>query len=193
MIKIDKKEIEESIKITAKPIKITVDNLQTTKISIKEEGNEMIESMNLIDLYASKHRENIEKETKGKIEELRKKSDIINKYNELVEKFEKDCDELYLSQFTEEEKKDIIVDKLIGDANKPLQRSYGTVAKYKVNIRFNPSGFNEVMNENQEKIGKVNDLVETAKTHVGIAKTKEEVEEILTRYGIIKKGKLVVD
>ena len=30
----------------------------------KKEGNKMIESINLIDLYANKHRESIEKETK---------------------------------------------------------------------------------------------------------------------------------
>lgn len=40
---------------------------------------------------------------------------------------------------------------------------------------------------------KRDDLDKTVKAHVGIAKTKEEVEEILTRYGIIdKKGKLVI-
>lgn len=152
----------------------------------------MIESINLIDLYASKHKENIEKETKEKVEELRKNCDVINKYNELVEQFKKDCDELYLSQFTEEEKMDIIADKQIGDGEKQLQRSYGTWDKYKVNHSFNPKGYEEFMNEQQEKINDVNDLVKTVKAHVGIAKTKEEVEEILTRYKIIdKKGKLV--
>ena len=54
----------------------------------KKEGNKVIESINLIDLYASKHRESIEKETKEKVEELRRKCDVINKYNELVEQFE---------------------------------------------------------------------------------------------------------
>ena len=34
---------------------------------IKKEGNKMLESMNLIDLYANKHKESIEKEAKEKI------------------------------------------------------------------------------------------------------------------------------
>lgn len=109
----------KELKITANEVKITVDDLYVPNTINcaelyekwllgkfnKKEGNKMIESIYLIDLYANKHRESIEKETKEKVEELRKECDVINKYNELVEQFEKDCDELYLSQFTEEEKR----------------------------------------------------------------------------------------
>ena len=161
----------------------------------KKEGNKMIESINLIDLYANKHRESIEKETKEKVEELRKKCDVINKYNELVEQFEKDCDELYLSQFTEEEKSKIIAEQhIVNDADKQLGAS-GDLNEYKycINYDFCNDDYYELMNEKENKLNEINDLVKTVKAHVGIAKTKEEVEEILTRYGIIdKKGKLVI-
>jgi len=161
----------------------------------KKEGNKMIESINLIDLYANKHRESIEKETKEKVEELRKKCDVINKYNELVEQFEKDCDELYLSQFTEEEKIKIIAKQhIVNDADKQLGAS-GDLNEYKycINYDFCNDDYYELMNEKENKLSEINDLVKTVKAHVGIAKTKEEVEEILTRYGIIdKKGKLVI-
>lgn len=51
----------------------------------------------------------------------------------------------------------------------------------------------KLMNERESKLNEINDLFKTVKAHVGIAKTKEEVKEILTRYGIIdKKGKLVI-
>ena len=161
----------------------------------KKEGNKMIESINLIDLYANKHRESIEKETKEKVQELRKKCDVINKYNELVEQFEKDCDELYLSQFTEEEKSKIIAEQhIVNDADKQLGAS-GDLNEYKycINYDFCNDDYYELMNEKENKLNEINDLVKTVKAHVGIAKTKEEVEEILTRYGIIdKKGKLVI-
>lgn len=161
--------------------------------TIKKEGNNMIESMNLIDLYANKHKENIEKETKEKIEELRKKCDVINKYNELVEKFEKDCDELYLSQFTEEEKNEILIDKdCIDDSGMQLRASGGCQLKYYTNNNFHNGEYFEIMNDRDKKINELNDLVKMVKAHVGIAKTKEEVEDILERYGIIKKGKLVI-
>ena len=162
---------------------------------IKKEGNKMIESINLIDLYANKHRESIEKETKEKVEELRKKCDVINKFNELVERFEKDCDELYLSQFTEEEKNKILINKdMIDDADMQL-RTTGepSEVKYYTNKSFCNDDYYKLMNERESKLNEINDLVKTVKAHVGIAKTKEEVEEILTRYGIIdKKGKLVI-
>lgn len=161
----------------------------------KKEGNKMIESINLIDLYANKHRESIEKETREKVEELRKKCDVINKFNELVEQFEKDCDELYLSQFTEEEKNKILINKdMIDDADMQL-RTTGepSEVKYYTNKNFCNDDYHKLMDERESKLNEINDLVKTVKAHVGIAKTKEEVEEILTRYGIIdKKGKLVI-
>ena len=195
--------------ITANKTKITVDDLYAPntincaefyeKFVLgkfnKKEGNKMIESINLIDLYANKHRESIEKETKEKVEELRKKCDVINKYNELVEQFEKDCDELYLSQFTEEEKKEILIKQdMIDDADMQLRTTGGpSEVKYYTNKNFRNDGYYELMDERENKLNEINDLVKMVKAHVGIAKTKEEVEEILTRYGIIdKKGKLVI-
>lgn len=165
---------------------------------IKKEGNKMIESINLIDLYANKHRESIEKETKEKVEELRKKCDVINKFNELVEQFEKDCDELYLSQFTEEEKNKMLLNPEIAfDNYKPLREKNicngPTRYRYYTNDCIRNEEIEKVESDMANKIEEINDLVKTVKAHVGIAKTKEEVEEILTRYGIIdKKGKLVV-
>lgn len=159
---------------------------------IKKEGNKMIESINLIDLYANKHRESIEKETKEKAEELRKKCDVINKYNELQEKYKNDLKELYLSQFTEEEKTQMALGNL-NDEDKQLKHNLGCCDVYYINNSFKPDGYENLMDERSEKLDEINDLVKMVKAHVGIAKTKEEVEEILTRYGIIdKKGKLVV-
>lgn len=200
---------EQELKITANKLKIITDDLYVPNTINcaelyekyvlgkfnKKEGNKMIESMNLIDLYANKHRESIEKETKEKVEELRKKCDVINKYNELVEQFEKDCDELYLSQFTEEEKNKILINKdMIDDADMQL-RTTGepSEVKYYTNKNFCNDDYYKLMDERESKLNEINDLVKTVKAHVGIAKTKEEVEEILTRYGIIdKKGKLVI-
>lgn len=189
---------EQELKIPTNKIKITVDDLYAPYVLgkfNKKEGNKMLESINLIDLYANKHRESIEKETKEKVEELRKKCDVINKYNELVEQFEKDCDELYLSQFTEEEKNKILINKdMIDDADMQL-RTTGepSEVKYYTNKNFCNDDYHKLMDERESKLNEINDLVKTVKAHVGIAKTKEEVEEILTRYGIIdKKGKLVI-
>ena len=235
----------------------------------KKEGNDMLESLNLVDLYAYKQKEKIESETKEKIEELKGKNEIINKFNELAEKFKKDCDELYLSQFTEEEKNDILIDKDFDDSDMPLTRDDGYLGNYTINLDFKPSEYYDLMNERNKEINKIkaleekfqedcknlylsqfteeekqqilvtgdciddsqlplrssqdlsqeyfinedfkpegyetirneaknklneiDSLMKTVKAHVGIAKTKEEVEEILTRYEILdKKGKLKI-
>lgn len=188
---------EQELKIPTNKIKITADDLYAPYVLgkfNKKEGNKMLESINLIDLYANKHRESIEKETKEKVEELRKKCDVINKFNELVEQFEKDCDELYLSQFTEEEKKNALSNvKELNDIDKQLQRKLCSYDRYIINEMFQTEDIINTMEEMKQKECEINDLVKTVKAHVGIAKTKEEVEEILTRYGIIdKKGKLVI-
>lgn len=160
----------------------------------KKEGNDMLESLNLVDLYASKQKEKIESETNKKVEELKEKSEIINKFNELKEKFKKDCDELYLSQFTEEEKSEILLDKEpVDDRDKQLIRDKAYLYDYHTNDDFKSSEYYDLMNESNKEINKINELVKTVKAHVGIAKTKEEVEEILTRYEILdKKGKLKI-
>lgn len=186
----------QELKITANELKIITDDLYVPNTIIgkfnKKEGNKMIESINLIDLYANKHRESIEKETKEKVEELRKKCDVINKYNELVEKYKNDLKELYLSQFTEEEIKEMTFVRL-NDEDKQLRYNPAIYNSYSVNGSFKPDGYESLMDGRSEKLDEINDLVKTVKAHVGIAKTKEEVEEILTRYGIIdKKGKLVI-
>ena len=187
---------EEELELVEKA-SIFCESYAVEKIN-KKEGNKMIESINLIDLYANKHRESIEKETKEKVEELRKKCDVINKYNELVEQFEKDCDELYLSQFTEEEKNKMLLNPEIAfDNYKPLREKNicngPTQYRYYTNDCIRNEEIEKVENDMVNKVEEINDLVKTVKAHVGIAKTKEEVEEILTRYGIIdKKGKLVI-
>mgnify|MGYP006867954150 CR=1 FL=1 len=162
---------------------------------IKKEGNKMIESINLIDLYANKHRKSIEKETKEKIEKIKNESSIKKQYDEITQKCKDDLQKLYISQFTDEE-----IEKVketlegLSSYQKELQHKTSICEfGYFINSDFKNDEIKSLENEMINKINELNDLVKTVKAHVGIAKTKEEVEEILTRYGIIdKKGKLVI-
>lgn len=161
----------------------------------KKEGNKMIESINLIDLYANKHRESIEKETKEKVEKIKNESSIKKQYDEITQKCKDDLQKLYISQFTDEE-----IEKVketlegLSSYQKELQHKTSICEfGYFINSDFKNDEIESLENEMINKINELNDLVKTVKAHVGIAKTKEEVEEILTRYGIIdKKGKLVI-
>ena len=199
----------KKLKIPTNKIKITVDDLSAPNTINcaefyekwvlgkfnKKEGNKMIESINLIDLYANKHRESIEKETKEKIEKIKNESSIKKQYDEITQKCKDDLQKLYISQFTDEE-----IEKVketlegLSDYQKELQHKTSICEfGYFINSDFKNDEIKNLENEMVNKINELNDLVKTVKAHVGIAKTKEEVEEILTRYGIIdKKGKLVI-
>lgn len=189
---------EQELKIPTNKIKITVDDLYAPYVLgkfNKKEGNKMIESINLIDLYANKHRESIEKETKEKIEKIKNESSIKKQYDEITQKCKDDLQKLYISQFTDEE-----IEKVketlegLSSYQKELQHKTSICEfGYFINSDFKNDEIKSLENEMINKINELNDLVKTVKAHVGIAKTKEEVEEILTRYGIIdKKGKLVI-
>lgn len=199
----------KELTITANKIKITADDLYAPNTINcaelyekyvlgkfnKKEGNKMIESINLIDLYANKHRESIEKETKEKIEKIKNESSIKKQYDEITQKCKDDLQKLYISQFTDEE-----IEKVketlegLSSYQKELQHKTSICEfGYFINSDFKNDEIKSLENEMINKINELNDLVKTVKAHVGIAKTKEEVEEILTRYGIIdKKGKLVI-
>lgn len=186
------------LKITANEIKLTVDDLYAPYVLgkfNKKEGNKMIESINLIDLYANKHRESIEKEAKEKIEKIKNESSIKKQYDEITQKCKDDLQKLYISQFTDEEieKAKETLEGLSGYQKELQHKTSICEFGYFINSDFKNDEIKSLENEMVNKINELNDLVKTVKAHVGIAKTKEEVEEILTRYGIIdKKGKLVI-
>lgn len=188
----------KELKIPTNKIKITVDDLYAPYVLEKfnkKEGNKMIESINLIDLYANKHRESIEKETKEKVEKIKNESSIKKQYDEITQKCKDDLQKLYISQFTDEEIEKIkeTLEGLSGYQKELQHKTSICEFGYFINSDFKNDEIKSLENEMVNKINELNDLVKTVKAHVGIAKTKEEVEEILTRYGIIdKKGKLVV-
>ena len=63
-----------------------------------------------------------------------------------------------------------------------------------INTLFENEKIIEIKEITDKKLNELRSLAKTVKAHVAIAKTKEEVEEILTRYGILdKKGKLVCE
>lgn len=177
------------------PAEIIVDK-EISKIE-KKEGINMIESMNLIDLYANKHRDIITKETNQKIKDIRENNEIFKKVDEIMSNALIELNDLYLSQLSDEDLENIKNGIHIDSVKYPFVRDFEICLVYYgcyKNTDFKNDEIKKLENEMNNKIEELNDLVKTVKAHVGIAKTKEEVEEILTRYGIIdKKGKLVVE
>lgn len=165
--------------------------------TIKKEGNKMIESINLIDLYEHKKGEKIEKEYHEKIYKIRSQLSLEDKFINIIKKAEEQITELYFSQFSEEQMDAYSKGKFLD------QKGFSLITREQ--IRLTPDGsiyVNELLENDEihnlyvEMANELNELkkqMKIVKAHIAIAKTKEEVEEILTRYGILKKGKLVID
>ena len=197
-------------KITANKIKITVDDLTTSNTINcaefyekyvlgkfnKKEGNKMIESINLIDLYAKKAEEKLVKDNAIKNAKIRNNDETLKKFNEIMENTIIQLEELYISQLDEKDLLKFREGKKIDSGKYPFVR-FEEIDVTMRGAMIDPDFTNDEIALNSlelsKKIDELHDLVKTVKAHVGIAKTKEEVEEILTRYGIIdKKGKLVI-
>ena len=163
----------------------------------KKEGNKMIESMNLINLYEKNQCEKIEKEYHNKILEIREKLSLKEKVADIINKAEEELNKLYFSQFTEEQKKDWENGKVIDQSQFSLIRreeirltSDGTVY---VNDFIENDEIHNLYKEMAIKLDEIKEKIKVIKTHVAIAKNKDEVEEILNRYDVLdKKGKLVI-
>lgn len=202
------------IKINAKQYKLTVDDINNYNVSyqaelnkqlyekwekenslIKKEGNNMIESMNLIDVYAVKHKKNIINEINKKIEKIRNESSIKKQYDEITQKCISDLQKLYISQFTPEEVEDVKenLEGLSGYQKELQHKTSVCEFGYFIYDDFETDEIRSLKNEMTNRIQELDDFIKTVKAHVAIAKTKEEIEEILTRYGILKKGKLVIE
>ena len=163
----------------------------------KEEGNFMIESLNLVDLFEKRISGKICKEADKKLIEIRKNNDIIKKIDEIMENAEKALNDLYLSQLSKEDLEKVKNGEKIDSSKYPFERYSKIELCYEgcgKNISFENDEIKAIKKETDEDLQELKELVKTVKAHVGIAKTKEEVEDILTKYGILdKKGKLVCE
>ena len=167
-----------------------------TKIKKKEEGNDMLESLNLVDLYFNEQREKIQNERNSKVDKIRKNNDICRQVEKIIEDTKNQLNELYLSQLDDEDLEKLQNGKKIDYSKYPfyctgeIELSYSGCYK---NPCFINDEIEKIDNDIDDKISELTKLIKTVKAHVGIAKTKEEVEDILTKYDILdKKGKLKV-
>lgn len=164
----------------------------------KKEGMKMIESLNLIDIYKIKKIEKIETEYKEKINKIRNNISLEDNLKDIIVKAEEQIKELYFSQFTKEQM------EAYSKGNVIDQSGFSLISREEIKLTSNGSIYVNTMLENDEihelykemhiKIDELSEKIKVVKAHVGIAKTKEEVEDILIKYDILnKKGKLVFD
>lgn len=159
----------------------------------KKEGNKMIESLNLIDVYAVKMVEKLEKEYEERKAQLQENNEVAKKYEEILAEAKSKIEELHMSQFTKEEKEQLLKGMPIGNKKTLIVFEEILVHTDGAYIQDETEEQAKLKKEYEEKVTELKELIKTVKAHVGIAKTKEEVEDILIKYDILnKKGMLVV-
>lgn len=208
----------DGVAISAKPITLTVNNVnidkkwyenfensvlricekETPMIEMieKKEGNKMIENVNLVDLIFKGKEEKIVKESDKKIIKIREKNKTISKLEEIIERAEKEINELFLSQLTEEDLQKVKEGKFIEYNKYPLVIDSDLFVDFEGgyrNYEFMNEEIKEILVDKSTKIDELRELKKQVQAHIAIAKTKEETEEILRAYGLLdKKGKLVI-
>lgn len=165
--------------------------------NLEKEGNNMIESINLVDLYAKKVSEKISEEANQKIKKIREENSLENKMFEIIENATNALNELYLSQLDDEQKEALSKGKWIDQndfsliTREPIRLT--TDGSLIVNELFNTDEITEIKEQTDKKLEELHEKVKIVKAHIGIAKTKEEVEDILKIYDVLdKKGKMVI-
>lgn len=156
----------------------------------------MIESVNLIDIYRKNKEEIILNIARKKTLEIRQKKSLENKMIEIIETATNELNELYLSQLSKEQKKDLANGKYVEQQGfslimqEPIRLI--TDGSLIVNSNFEDDKIKKIKDDTEKELLNLEKIIRTIKAHVAIAKTKDEVEEILKRYNILdNEGKLV--
>lgn len=167
---------------SANALRYCMNDLITTKDcceKIKEEKN-----MNkVVTLWYERKRKSIEtKYDKLRKEFGEKQYSVIESFNELVDKFNKDLDGLF--QFDKASEQFVLIN------NAP-----NNVIKYKINVDKLDDEFNEMYhNEIREAYKKIDDTREEVEAQLSLSDDLKYQQEVLERYNIIsKKTKKISD
>ena len=154
----------------------------------------MLESLNLIDIYEKKQLENLEIKEKEEIKKFLENDKVAKEYEKIIQKTKDLIQKLFMSQFSEEEK-ELKLKGVQLENNKTLvvydelyiEVHNAYIECESIKIREIEEKYKRLMNELREKMKFI-------RAHLGIAKTKEEVEDILFKYNVIDdEGKIVIN
>lgn len=165
-------------------VKKVNENVKTTTIVINKQDTLIEEGDNMnkvLELWKKRKLNKLEKEYEKGEKEYRENIDIVKKYNQLIENFEKDMQDLYIM---DEEHKYI------------KQRNEPSFCPYYLDNEYISDEYRELKCEeygNKEK--EIQDIVEEVEAQLSLSNDLEYQKEVLTNYGILDKttGKIKVD
>jgi len=145
---------------------------------IEKERNE--NDMNkVLELYAKRKREEIDKKYNEKVEKDYNDLELVKQYNEIIKDFEIKMDELYNSE--------------LNAGESTIHQCYGS-SDYKYELKYDiKNSICDIYDEERSKeIKAINDLVEEVEAQLSLSNDLEYQRETLEAYGIIdkKSGKI---
>lgn len=177
------REIDMELVESCDAIKYTTTDISTTidcyNIKVKGELNNMNKVLEL--WYTRNHNSIIDEYDKKEIE-FNKSKNLVIKYKEIIENFEKELEELYNCE--ENIEKGYIKDELTE-----------SMYKYKINYdKLNDEFLENYVAERDEKLHELNELRKEIDAQLSLSSELDYQREVLTTYGILdKKTKRMVD
>jgi hypothetical protein len=125
---------------------------------------------------------------KGELDKYIDSIDTLEKYDKLVEKFQKDTEKLFRGQFKKDK------DGVLQITNEVILLQSGVFnGGYSSNKMFVDDKIKNITDKYSELKEKKDKKLSELTVHIELAQNKEEAEEILTRYGVLKDGQLNIN
>lgn len=146
---------------------------------IKNEDKEEKDMNKVLELYAKRKREEIDKKYKEKVEKDYNDLELVKKYKETIREFEENMDMIYNSE--------------LNAGESTIHQCYtSSDYKYVLNCDIKNSIEDIYSEEHNKEIKAINDLVEEVEAQLSLSDNLEYQREVLTAYGIVdkKSGKI---
>lgn len=146
---------------------------------IKNEDKEEKDMNKVLELYAKRKREEIDKKYKEKVEKDYNDLELVKKYKETIREFEENMDMIYNSE--------------LNAGESTIHQCYtSSDYKYVLNCDIKNNIEDIYSEEHNKEIKAINDLVEEVEAQLSLSDNLEYQREVLAAYGIVdkKSGKI---
>lgn len=161
----------------------TTTNYEKYILGIWDEKEKEKDMNDLLNIYVEKAKKDIKERKQKEIDEYKSSNVIITTFNELVEEFEKQLDELYEAQ------------EVVGNDTKALIKAFTNenLYKYKINTELINTECCEITKKYNKELNELEELVNEINGHLSILRTFEEDSyektlNILKQYNIVDEN-----
>lgn len=169
---------EDGIVKTTLPIEIRTMEAVVNKYKIRKGDNNM--NNEVLNLWKKRKQDDINKKYNDIVTKEYESLEVRKEYKELIEKFEKDLDALVLKYNTNADIHDLPFIKTGYEPEYGIELNDGI--RYSIAKKYEE--------EQNKEFSELMDLVEEIKAQLSLSDDKDYQIDVLTRYDVLKKGKL---